>query len=178
MPPGVLRDHRPGVHVLWLASRVTHPFQWVPCTPFLSPVWDGASILFSCLQAPLLGGLDVWPPCCPETCPFDHPPPPAACQELQVQPVPLGFPEYRETPAFHPPCQPQEARGRLSQESSGSPSPWAKSEERKHPGFSWCRWGHGNHSTAPLRKPSSSPEFISSLIPPGSPAWVAVGTWI
>lgn len=49
---GVLRDHRPGVHVLWVASRVAHPLQWVPCAPLLSPVWGGASILLSCLQAP------------------------------------------------------------------------------------------------------------------------------
>lgn len=78
VPPGVLRDHRPGVHVLWVASRVAHPLQWVPCAPLLSPVWGGVSVLLSACR-PLPGRTGCVAPCCPETCTLDHPPPPAAC---------------------------------------------------------------------------------------------------
>lgn len=101
---------------------------WSLALPSLVPSVSGASSLFSGLQAPPGG------PALHETCTFDPPcglvrgtshTQPYCLQELQVQPLLLGFPECRETPAF---CAPpaQEAGGKPPQGSSWSPSHWAQ----------------------------------------------------
>lgn len=178
VPLGDLRDRRPGAHVLWLVSRAPHPSSGSLAPPSLAQFWVVLHPLLMPVD-PLLGRLDVWLSCCPEMCTFDRLPPtspPLSARSSSCSLCPLGFLSVETYQPSVPPTSPWRF-GAGPHRTLMKPVSLGRKRGEEVSQLLPVQAGHGNASSAPPRKPSSSLVRVSSL-PPWQPCPGPCRTWM